>query len=162
MRRTLMQDGKGLTNGLAIVGTVLLWLPFALMAVSMPGPIRSGGLFEFLAIGAMELFPAVLLGGGLLMWAAARARSHRRVIGWSLAVPAASLVTGMALSGVMLSVGGPMWSVTWPGAVIEASLAPVSIVYWLGLTAAAVAGVSLVRALLIRPRPEGDLSTVRG
>jgi hypothetical protein len=154
-----MQNRLGHTRGLAIAGTVLLWLPFALMAVSMPGPIRIGGLFELLAIGAMELFPAVLLGGGLLMWAAVRARSHRRLVGWSLAVPAASLVACMALSRVMLSLGGPMWSVSWPGAVIEASFVPVSIVYWVGLTVAAVAGVSLVRTLYARSRAEGHPST---
>lgn len=139
-----------LTKGLAIAGTVLLWLPFAVaLLVPLASPVPGNvGWFAFLAVGAMDLFPVVLLGGCLLMWAAVRARSHRKTIGWGLAAPVASIAAGVVWSPTIPSSG---WPSAFPAGLVAA--------YWLGVILAGLAGVSLVRALVTRRGPEGHPST---
>ena len=45
-----------------------------------------------------ELFPAALIGGGLPIWAALRARARQRPIGWGLGIAAGLLVGGQVLA----------------------------------------------------------------
>jgi len=47
-----------------------------------------------------ELFPAALVGGGSLLWAALRVRLCRRLIGWGLGVAIGLLVGGQVLAVV--------------------------------------------------------------
>ena len=47
-----------------------------------------------------ELFPVVLVGGGLLVWAAIRAGLRRGIIGWGLAAAVGFLIVSMALAMV--------------------------------------------------------------
>jgi Na+/glutamate symporter len=147
-----VENRQGLTKGLAIAGTALLWLPFAAMLATTTGSIPGTvGWFAFLAVGAMDLFPVVLLGGCLLIWAAVLARSHRRAIGWGLAAPVASIVAGVVWSPTVPGSG-------WPSAITVGLI----VAYWLGVILAGLAGLSLARALVTRHRPEGHPSTVRG
>src|SRR5512143_1188464 len=84
------------TKILAIVGTVLVWLPVLAPSVfAVPGSVRRGAfMFDYLL--PAELFPLVLVGGGLLLWAAQRARSQRRHIGWGLGIAIVSLAGSQA------------------------------------------------------------------
>jgi hypothetical protein len=130
----------GLTKVVAIAGTSLLWLPVALMVVLMAqGVSNEVGLLPFFVVGAMDVFPLVVLGGCLLLWATLRACSHRRVVAWSLAAPLVSTVSGIVWSQP-IPIGG--WSL-----VIMTGLL---IVYWLGLVLAGAAGTHLVRSLFSR------------
>src|SRR5512140_2141885 len=84
------------TKGLAITGTVLVWLPvLAPIVFSLPESIQ-GGKFRFDYLLPAELFPLVLVGGGLLLWAAQRARSQRRHIGWGLGIAIVALAGSQA------------------------------------------------------------------
>jgi hypothetical protein len=76
-------EKKGmLTKVLAVVGTVLVWFPIlATIAISVVGSIGDR-VFRFDYLMPAELFPATLVGGGLLMWAALHSRLRRRLIGW--------------------------------------------------------------------------------
>jgi hypothetical protein len=89
-----------LTKILASVGTVLVWLPIlAPILFSVAGLMR-GGLFRLDYLMPAELFPVALAGGGLLVWAAFRARSRQRLISWGLGLAAGLLVGGQALAVV--------------------------------------------------------------
>lgn len=109
-----------LTRILALIGTAAVWFPIAVMLVTsaIGSAAERTFLMDFLI--PAELFLIVLIGGGLLLWAAWRARRRRRLIGWSLALAVASLVlsqglavvTGLA-SGAAPATGGPGYS-CWP------------------------------------------------
>lgn len=132
-----MPKRQRLTRVLAIAGTTLLWIPPILMVVvTVGGAPKEVGWLPFFLVGAMDVFPVVLLGGGLLFGAALRARSHRKVVGWSLAAPLGSIICGVVWSQPLPTSG---WSL-----VITTGLI---VVYWLGLLLAGVSGISLVRSL---------------
>lgn len=91
-----------LVRALAVIGTVLAWLPivFTLLA-SLAGSARAGRLrFDYLL--PAELAPVVLLGGLLLVVAAALCRRRRAPLGWSLGIALAALV---AMSVVAVATG---------------------------------------------------------
>ena len=136
-----MQKRQRFTRVLAILGTVLLWLPVIMMvALTVGGAPRKVGSLPFFAVGAMDVFPVVALGGGLMLWAAVRARSHRKVLGLSLAAPVGGIVCGVVWSQPVPSDGWVLLVTT--GLIV---------LYWIGLLIAAVSGISLVRSLSSRP-----------
>jgi hypothetical protein len=89
----------------------------------------------------MELSPAVVLGGCLLMLAAVRARSHVRPIAWGLGLCASVSVTAI----IMISVTSAraLVGVSW----YSWYLALGATAFWLGAILAGVSGLSLLRAL---------------
>lgn len=140
-----MAKNNTLTKILAVAGTVLVWLPLLapfLFAVLIYA--RSSGVhFNFDYLMPAELFPAILLGGGLLLWAALRARSRRKLIGWGLAAAAGLLVGGQALAVVTGLASGAREAAGWPWALVLASIAG----YWLALICAGIGGILLLREL---------------
>jgi hypothetical protein len=94
-------DEKGfLTKILAIAGAVLVWFPIlAPILLSVVKFIR-GRIFHFDYLMAAELFPVILIGAGLLIWASFRAHSRRGLIGWGLGIAVALLVLGSVLATV--------------------------------------------------------------
>ncbi len=78
-----MERKNVLTKILAVIGTVLVWFPIvATVGLSIVGSI-SHHLFLFDYLMPLELFPVALVGGGVLLWAAFRARLRQvAVIGW--------------------------------------------------------------------------------
>ena len=135
-----MQKRQGFTRGLAIVGTVLLWLPVILIVVlAVGGAPKEVGWLPFFAVGAMDIFPVVVFGGGFVLWAAIRARSHREALGWSLTAPVGSIVCGVVWSQPVPSDG-------WVLAVTTGLIA----LYWAGLLIAGASGISLVGSLVSR------------
>jgi hypothetical protein len=107
-----------------------------------------------------ELFPAALLGGALLLWAAIRLRSHRRLIGWGLAFAVSWLVGGQVIAVVSGLASGQAKPVGWIWAIVIASL----VIYVLAVLAVAVGGVLLLRDLfksaVTSPRPPDKNTTV--
>jgi len=89
---------------LAIVGDALMWIPIlALFLITILGYL-SGRIFRFDYLIPAELFPAAIIGGGLLVWVSLRVRSRQGWIIGSLSGLIAMLfgsqgiamVTGMA------------------------------------------------------------------
>lgn len=86
------------TKALAVTGTALAWIPILAPIVLSLIFRLARGWFRFDYLMPAELFPVALLGGVLLVWAALRARSRRRHIGWSLGAAILMLVGGQALA----------------------------------------------------------------
>ena len=135
-----MESGRRLTRGLAIAGSVMMWMAFVTVLVAAVGFVPHDVTWlAFLAVGAMDLSPLVLIGGFVAMLAAVRVRSHRVPIGCGLAAVFASLAVGLIWSPTIPATG---WPPTFAMALI--------IFYWFGAVAAGLASVSLVRALATR------------
>lgn len=145
-----MKDKSPLTKVLAAIGTLLVWLPIAAPVVfSVLGLLANGRLhYDFLM--PAELFAVALAGGLLLLWAALRARSRRRLIGWGLALMLGLLAGSQALAVVTGLASGETEPAGWPLFLIVALLAG----YTLVLIALGVGGVLLMRDVL-RPGQAG-------
>ena len=141
-----MGKNSKLTITLAIVGTVLVWMPIlATILTAVPVSIWTRSLhFDYLM--PAELFPAAFAGGALLLWAALRARSHRRWIAWSLGLMVAFPVAGSVLATVTGLASGETEPAGLPWALVLAAFA----LYTLAVIAAGAAGLSLLH-LLFRP-----------
>lgn len=85
-----------LNRAITIAGIVLVGLP--LLAPFLFGILSffAGGRFRFDYLMPAELFPLVLAGGGLLLWAALRMHSRSKLVGWGLAAAAGALVLTQA------------------------------------------------------------------
>jgi hypothetical protein len=149
-----MEKRGVLTKALAAVGTVLVWFPiFATLTTSVVGTIADR-VFRFDYLMPAEFFPVAFVGGGLLMWAALRARSRRGLIGWGLAVVVGLLLGGQALAAITGLASGQTEPAGWLWALIVASL----VIYSLALVEIGVAGGLLVRDLF-RHGDKGGIPT---
>ena len=131
------------TKVLAIVGTVLVWIPVLAPVLFSTLGFISRRVFRFDYLMPAELFPVALVGGGLLLWAALRARSRRGLIGWGLGIAVGFLVGGQALAVVTGLASGATEPTGWRMALVLGSLG----VYALALVVMGVGGVLLVRDL---------------
>ena len=135
-----------LTRTLAIIGTIVVLAPIALMLVtSAIGTSRSGSFrMDYLIPG--ELFPLVLIGGGLLVVAARSARpksQRRRPIEWIFVTAVVSLIACQGLAIVTGLASGETPAEGLPWIAVLALLA----LYDIAVLALGVAGVLLVREL---------------
>ncbi|MBN1401950.1 MAG: hypothetical protein JXA74_14005 [Anaerolineae bacterium] len=139
------------TKVLALAGTVLAWFPIlATILTALPRLIVRHMLrIDYLM--PAELFPFALVGGGLLLWAALRARTQRGLIAWGLALAGAFLVGGQALAVITGLASGDAEPTGWPWALVLASLA----LYTAALIELGVAGILLLRDLFGR-RARGE------
>ncbi len=86
------------TKALAVAGTTLAWIPILAPIVLSLAFRVARGWFRFDYLMPAELFPVALASGGLLLWAANRARSRKRLIGWSLGAAVCMLAAGQAMA----------------------------------------------------------------
>jgi hypothetical protein len=95
-----MEKKGGLTKTLAVAGTMLVWFP--VLAPVMLGIISlfTDGVFHLDYLMPAELLPCVLLGSGMLLWAALRVRIHHKLIGWSMIIAAAAFLLSTQLAEV--------------------------------------------------------------
>ena len=133
-------------KALAIAGTVLVWLPilaplFFALVVSVRAHLPLLSHFDYLM--PAELFPLALAGGGLLLWAALRARSRRGLVGGSLAGAVILPVLGQAIASVTGLASGRTEPGGWQWTLVLAFLA----LYAAALIVMGVGGVLLVRDL---------------
>ena len=136
--------GKGVfTNILAVLGTALVWFPILAPVLLSAALLFRSHTFRLDYLMPAELFPAALLGGALLFWAALRMRSRRRLIGWGIAFAVSWLVGGQALAEVSGIASGRAQPVGWVMGLIIASL----VIYVLAVAAVGVAGILLLRDL---------------
>ena len=144
-----MEKKDGLTKILAIFGTVLMWFPVLAPIILGVGSLFLAGMFRFDYLMPAELFPSALLGGAMLLWAALRARSQQKLIGWGLALAAGMLFGGQAIAVVTGLASGETEPTTWLMALVLGPL----VIYALLLVAVGVGGVRLVHDLYKRPDP---------
>src|SRR5512147_511105 len=69
-----MEKRNTLTKILAILGTLFAWVPLLAPIFFSLMRLLQAGRFQFDYLLPAELFPLAWLGGGLLIWAAIRAR----------------------------------------------------------------------------------------
>ncbi len=132
-----------LTQLLAIAGAALVWFPILTPAVLSAVSLVTRPVFRFDYLMPAELFPVALPGGGLLLWAALRARARRRLIGWGLGIAVAALVSSQALAVVAgLASGAAEPAGVWWALVLGAIA-----VYTLALVVLGLAGIRLLRDL---------------
>lgn len=140
-----------LTRALASVGTTLAWFPILAPVLLSVAALRER-LFRFDYLMPAELFPFVLVGGGLLLWAALRARSRRGLVAGGLGTAVGLLVGGQALAVVTGLASGESEPSGWRLILVAAFLA----LYVLALIELAVSGVLLVRDVFAaRPASHG-------
>ena len=136
------KKGK-LTQVLAVLGSIFAWLPLLAPLFFSLGRLLRGGSFLVDYLMPAELFPAALLGGGLLLWAAIRAHAYRGWIGWSLLASILLLVGSQALAvATGIASGRTPLSSPWFYAVVAGL-----ILFTLALAITAVSGVRLARDL---------------
>ena len=87
-----------LTKILSIIGTLLVALPLLVPLIFSVIFFGRSGQFHFDYLMPAELFPLVLVGGGLLLWAAIRAHSQVKLIGWSFGLAIFLLFASQALA----------------------------------------------------------------
>lgn len=143
-----MEKKDVLTKVLAVVGTVLVCFPIvATVALSVVGSIR-GHTFRFDYLMPAELFPAALVGGGLLLWAALRARLRRGLIAWGLGIAVGMLIGGQVLAETTGLASGQIEPTGWIWTLVMVSL----VAYSLTLLEIGIAGILLVRDLIQRSK----------
>jgi hypothetical protein len=147
--RKIQLEKKGLlTKILASVGTLLVWFPILAPVFFSVALLLAEGIFRFDYLMPAELFPVVLVGGGLLIWAALRARSRRELIGWGYGIAAGLLVGGQLLAVVTgLASGDTEPEGGWWMLVLAAI-----VLYSLAVIVIGVGGVLLLRDLFRPPR----------
>jgi hypothetical protein len=132
-----------LTKTIGIVGTILAWFPILAPILFSLAFLVQAGILRFDYLMPAEFFSVALSGGVLLIWAALRAHSRLRLIGWSTGLAAGLLVGGQALAvATGLASGETEPSGFW-WALVVASLA----LYSLALIGIGVGGVLLLRDL---------------
>jgi hypothetical protein len=139
-----------LTRGLAIAGTTLAWLPMLAPLALGFFSLAADGIFRFDYLLPAEVFPVALAGGGLLIWAAVRARSRRALAVWGLGVAVAALVATQVLAEVTGLASGAAEPVGWLLTIVMAGLA----VFWAGLLTLGVGGILLLIDLFRKPGEE--------
>jgi hypothetical protein len=108
------------TKTIIILGTVLVWFPILAPVLLALILLVSQGIFRFDFLMPLELFPAELVGGGLLIWAALRMYARKKLIIWSfvsaiamfILSQAVAVITGLA-SGDTEPAGLPLFTVTF-------------------------------------------------
>jgi hypothetical protein len=146
-----MEKKSVLTRILTIAGTALVWFPILAPVLLSVAVIVRERMFRFDYLMPAELFPATLVGGCLLVWAALRARSRRGFVGWGLGVAVGSSVGGQMLAVVTGLASGETEPAGWWWARVLALLG----VYSLALVVIGVGGLLLLRDLFRPPRSSG-------
>jgi len=137
-------DRRGvLTRLLAIVGTVLVWIPILFTVLTSIVGTISSRVFRFDYLIPAELFPVAFVGALLLLWAALRARSHQQLIGCGLGGAVVFLGGGQLYAVASGLASGAIEPTGWPWALVIASIA----LYSLALIEMGIAGILLVRTV---------------
>jgi hypothetical protein len=143
-----MEKKTTLTKILAVLGTVLVWLPLLAPVLFSALFLFTRRMFRFDYLMPAELFPLALVGGGLLLWAALRARAHRAQIGWGLAVAVVLLFGGQALAVVTGLASGEIEPAGWWWILVLGSLG----IYSLALVVIGLGGAMILCDLYKGPR----------
>jgi hypothetical protein len=86
------------TKILALLGTILVWIPILAPILLSAAFFVAEHLFRFDYLMPAELFPSAIAGGLLLIWAGLRLRAQLKLISWGLAVSTGMLVGAQLLA----------------------------------------------------------------
>jgi len=95
-----MEKKDTLSKILAIIGTVLIWIPILAPVVFGLVSLGMDGIYRFDYLMPAELGIVVFVGGALLLWAALRAKSRRGIIAWGIGIAAGSITVLNAIGDV--------------------------------------------------------------
>jgi hypothetical protein len=138
-----MKNKSVFSKILAIAGTLLSWLPILAPVIFSLILLAYDHVFLFDYLMPAEAFPIALAGGVLLLWAAFRAHSRQKLIGWGLVSAVVFLVGVQAIAEVTGLASGRTEAAGLPWVLVLSSLA----LYSLALVIVAVGGVLLLRDL---------------
>ncbi len=144
-----MNKKDNLAKSLAVFGTLFVIIPVIAPIVFSVIFLVSRGFYQIDYLMPAELFPAVLIGSGLLIWAAVRARLRRGLI-------IASFVVGiiMLFGGQLLAVATGLASgATEPTGFWWAFTLGTIIVFDLAVLATGIGGILLTIDLFKRSLP---------
>lgn len=143
-----MKNQSHLTKLLTLVGTLLVWFPLvAPVMLSVVASVRRGRfLFDYLM--PAELFLFALSGGLMLIWAAIRAHTRRRLIEWGLSIAMGLLLGSQALAVVTGLAHGDTEPGGWQWALVLTMLGG----YILALLGVGIGGARLWREVLKKPQ----------
>ena len=141
-----MEKKNTFTRVLAAAGTVLVWLPLAAPIIFTLIRLVESGRFMLDFLMPFEIFPLVLLGSGLLIWAAIRSKLRIKHIGWAFGAAVILMMLGLLLAQVSGLASGRIepdgtWDTAVSGLLIASDIA---------LVVTAVGGALLVRDLLLK------------
>ena len=122
-----------LSKILAILGTVLVWIPILAPFVLGFASLGMDGIYRLDYLMPAEMGILVFTGGAALLWAALRARCRRGIIAWGLGIAAISMAVLAAFGDVT------------PGSVKWALVVGLLGAYSLASLALGVGGVLLCR-----------------
>ena len=141
-----MENKNIFTKILAIAGNVLVWLPIAAPVFFSAAMLIRSGMFRMDYLMPAELFPLVLVGGGLLLWAALRMRRQRGLIGWGLGGTFVLLLGSQWLAVATGLADGRTEPNGWQWALVLGGLTG----YILAVIVIGVGGILLLRHLFMR------------
>jgi hypothetical protein len=129
------------TRIMAIIGTVIIWLPIAAPIVFSTVRYMESQRFLFDYLMPAEPFPLVLVGGGLLIWAAFRALFRQRIITWAFIGAIAFLIGGQAIAVATGVASGNTEATGLPWALVIGSI----VLYILAVIFVGINGIILLR-----------------
>jgi hypothetical protein len=138
-----MEKKNVLTKVLAITGTVLVWFPILAPIILTTILLIVERIFRFDYLMPAELFPFALVGSGLLLWAALRAHSRTKPIGWGLGIAILTLFGGQGIAVLTGLASGEIEPIGWIWWLVLASL----VLYSLALIFIGTGGALLLRDL---------------
>lgn len=138
-----MEKKNVLTKVLAITGTVLVWFPILAPIILTTIVFIVERIFRFDYLMPAELFPFALVGSGLLLWAAFRAHSRTKLVGWGLGIAILMLFGGQGIAVLTGLASGEIEPIGWIWWLVLASLA----IYSLALIFIGTGGALLLRDL---------------
>jgi hypothetical protein len=144
-----MERKNVLTKLLAIAGTVFVWFPVLAPILSSAEFYINVRRFRIDYLMPAELFPVVLVGGGLLIWAALRARLRLKMIAWGVGIAVGTLVVGQGLAMITGLASGANETESWRMVLVLGAL----ILYVLAVIAIGIGGILLLRDLFKRSKP---------
>jgi hypothetical protein len=134
------------TKILAVVGTGLVWLPILAPILFSLVRFLESGRFMFDYLMPAEGFLLVLVGGGLLTWAAKRARSQVRWFAWMLGIGVGLLIGGQALAVVTGLASGEIEPTGWQWFLVLAAIAG----YTITVIGMGIGGIQLIKNLFVQ------------
>jgi hypothetical protein len=147
-----MEKRDVFTKILASLGTILVWFPILFPVLISLSRLFSRGDFRFDYLMPAEFFPVVLFAGALLLWAAIRAHSQRRLIAWSLGIAFGALVIGQLIAVLSGLASGAVQAEGIPWFLVLGSI----VLYSLVVIGMGISAIMLLRDLFFPPVQESE------
>jgi len=138
-----MKKNTFVTKILAILGTVLIWLPIAFPLGFAAIRLIQGGRFLLDYLMPAELFPLVLIGSALLLWAAWRVRLQLKPMAWTMIAMVVLLFGSQGLAVITGLASGETEADGWEWALVLGGI----LLYNALVVVMGVLGIGLLRHL---------------